>query len=155
MYRNKKECYSLPSFKQESMLSYKTVDRSLAKAEQFLDCIDKIPYFSSFSGIVRFLAGEAILVSAVALLALKVFQSLFVASPDGSFGRTWEVLCEGKPALVYALHGIVNIGRGLIAVIPWVNLIFWITPYWIGRFNYEHEIVEPQIYPLATAWKIH
>ena len=120
-----------------------TVEHGIAQVEQLLNYIDWIPGISSFSGMIRILAGEVQVAAGVALAALKVFY--IVLTGNGNYLRA---IGQG---LTYSLHGLGNISRGMIALISIVNLLLYVYDKRIGRMNYEGEIMKLDVYPIMTA----
>ena len=122
------------------------VENCLAQAEQSLNLIDWIPYASSFSGMVRILASAVEVAAGVALAALRSIQILLTNS--GTYSGAME---EG---LLYSLHGLGNIARGALAMIPFWNLLLIVHDTFLGRMNYPDEKMEPGVYPLMTAYRL-
>jgi hypothetical protein len=127
------------------MLSHLCVDKHLAKIEQTLNPIDWIPKISTFSGAVRILAGAVEVVAGIAFAALRIMQSLL----DGKM----STFRNAKQGIVYSLHGVANMGRGLIAMSP-LNLILLFYDAYIGRLNYRHEPMKNGVYPIIRAYEI-
>lgn len=118
-----------------------SVDNYLATVEQFLNPIDYVPVAASFSGMVRILASS---VQVVAGTIFGVMKALLVTFP---FQRK-IALREGY---IYTLHGIGNILRGCICMIPFVNIGLYFYDKNVGRMNYPNETMNYDVYPLMTA----
>ena len=119
------------------------IENYVAKAEQFLNPIEWIPYVATFSGIARIVAGTVEIAAGVVFAYLKIAYNLLNGPPY--FGRTL------KEGLLYSLHGCANIGRGVLALSPgFNNLLLVIYDWQIGRFNYPKETLSSDVYPLYT-----
>lgn len=121
-------------------ISYHCVDQTLGQCERFCNKIDSIPFISSYSGMVRILAGIVQVATGAAFAYLKVVHALLKDS--------FYTLREAWNGIAYSLHGLGNIARGSIAVFPGINLLLVIYDYRIGRLNYRFEEVPKSIYPL-------
>lgn len=122
------------------------VENRVAQIEQFLNPIDWIPCIASFSGMVRILAAGVQVAAGFAFAALKCFY--VVMTGRGSYSRALE---EG---FNYSFHGLANITRGSIAMIPIFNMILFIYDKKVGRVNYEGEKMNPKVYPIMTAHRL-
>lgn len=122
------------------------IENRIAQVEKCLNPIDYIPGLSALSGMTRLLAGMIQTVAGVAFAALKVFQIILTGR-----GNYVQALKQG---LTYSLHGFGNIGRGYIALIPIVNCLLLVYDKYVGRMNYNHEIVSPGVYPIMTAHRL-
>lgn len=117
------------------------MEQTAARCERFLNPIDKIPYLSSYSGVVRVLAAQVQIIAGLAFAAIKAFMALLE-------GNTWR-LYEAKEGLVFCLHGLMNYIRGAIALFPFIgNLILFAYDYRFGRMEYRHEVVPFNVYPI-------
>ncbi len=124
-----------------------SIENRIAHVEQVLNPIDKIPFLGCLSGIVRILAGIVELVAGMVFSLIKVIKT----KPTTQKQR-WDAM---KPGFIYALHGMGNILRGSIAALPFVNLLaLSIYDKYVGRMNYEQEIMQRNVYPLMTAYKL-
>ncbi len=123
------------------------VENAMAKAELLLNPIDRIPFASSYSGMLRYLAGLVQLAAGAVFAYLKSVE-IFLTTSKGSIRPAIE---QGA---LYSLHGIANMLRGMIALLPGVNLLLWVYDKQIGRFNYLLEEVPSGVYPLATAKRL-
>ena len=119
------------------------VDNILAKTEQFFNPIDKIPIATSFTGMIRILAGG---VEVVAGIVFGTLSALFSSS-------TYQKQAF-KQGCIYSLHGIGNIARGSICMIPFVNISLYLYDAKIGRMNYPNETMNYDVYPLMTAYLV-
>jgi len=128
-------------------INYKCVDNFAAKCELFLNRLDKFPVASSYSGVVRFIVGQAQVIAGLAFVVLKLCQYLLD-------GKSWT-LRETKEGFIHCYHGALNVIRAAIAVIPILgNLILWIYDSHIGRMNYQREEFRPGVYPIIRNFRI-
>lgn len=118
-----------------------SVDNYLATVEKFLNPIDRVPVAASFSGMVRILSAS---VEVVAGVIFGVIKALFASFP-------YERKNALKEGYIYALHGVANIVRGCICMIPFVNIGLYFYDKHCGRMNYPNEIMSYDVYPLMTA----
>jgi hypothetical protein len=122
------------------------VENRIAQVEKFFNPIDYIPGISGLSGMTRLLAGMIQTIAGVAFAALKVFQIILTGR-----GNYSQVIKQG---LTYSLHGLGNIGRGCVALLPIVNCFLLVYDKYVGRMNYNHEVVSPNVYPIMTAHRL-
>lgn len=123
-----------------------SVENGLATLEQTLNPIDWVPYVSSLSGMVRILAWSVEVVAGMALAALKMCAIVWTGK-----GYYSDALQEG---LLYSFHGVANITRGAIALLPGINLSLFFYDNYVGRVNYEGETLWKGVYPIMTAHKL-
>ncbi len=121
----------------------KSVDNHIAKLEQFFNPIDCIPFFGSYTGMIRILAGS---VQIIAGVIFGLFKAIF-----SSNRRYLEAFKQGY---IYSLHGAANVLRGSIAMLPGINLILFIHDKYLGRMNYPEETLREKVYPLSTGYKL-
>lgn len=117
------------------------IENYVARVEQQINPFDWFPYVASLSGMVRILAGAVEVAAAVVFTYLKIVDNLLTSG-----GRISQALQQGG---IYALHGFLNIGRGVLAMQPWWNLLLAVHDWKLGRFNYPQETMRPGVYPLA------
>lgn len=110
----------------------KTIQNYLAKAEKTLNPIDWVPYISSFSGYVRVQAG---LVQIAVGLVFGVIKALLSYYP-------WEKRDSILQGSLISVHGALNLFRGCIALIPFLNLTLYCHDKYVGRFIYPLEKTE-------------
>ncbi len=128
-------------------ITYKCADNFAARCEGFLNCFDKFPIASSYSGVVRFVVAQAQVIAGLAFAALKVLQYIL----DGKI----STLREMKEGFTHCYHGTLNIIRAAIAVIPILgNLILWLYDSYVGRMNYPREEIKPGIYPIVRNFRV-
>ncbi len=118
------------------------VQQRLAKMELVLNPIDRIPMIASFSGMIRILAGGVQMVAGTAFALIRSMYSYLQWHRDYR-----DKLQEG---VNHSLHGLLNIVRGAIALLPPVNLLLWVYDFKVGRINYYYETLTPNTYPLAS-----
>jgi hypothetical protein len=123
------------------------IQNAIATVEQCFNPIDRVPFIGSFTGMVRILAGAVQTIAGVIFAYLKSYYLLFTHSKH----KIGEAINEG---LIYALHGLANMIRGAIAMIPVLNTSLATYDYTMGRFNYPDEILQPKVYPIATAKRL-
>lgn len=123
-----------------------SIENQVAHAEQQLNPIDWVPLASTFSGLLRILAGAVEVAAGIVFPLLKILHILL--TNRGSY-------CDAIPkGCLYSIHGVANIARGVIALIPGVNLLLFIHDKHLGRMNYPEETMRPGVYPLMTAYKL-
>ncbi|HSX11299.1 MAG TPA: hypothetical protein VLF94_06275 [Chlamydiales bacterium] len=123
------------------------VENQIAKVEKWINPFDWVPGISSFSGMIRILAAEVQVVAGVALAVFKMCQIVWTGR--GSYTKAME------RGLYYSLHGLANIARGCIAMLPIVNISLFVYDRYIGRVNYERETLRSSdAYPLTTAHRL-
>lgn len=120
------------------------IDNYLATGETFLNRIDWVPFFSSYSGMVRILAGAIQLAAGAVFTYLKYIHLILTDSKK-------QLKVALNETGIYCLHGMLNISRGALAMIPGLNLLLWIHDHRLGRYNYLKEKVKSGVYPIATA----
>ena len=81
------------------------VDTCLIFGESALNLIGKIPWVSSYSGPVRIIAGQVMLVAAALLALLSIIVSRVKEDP------TLDISHECS---IYAVHGMANWTRGYV-----------------------------------------
>lgn len=117
------------------------IENYVARVEQAINPIDRIPFIGSFSGIIRIIAGAVEIVAAAAFAYLKATYVLLT-----KWGTIGKALKEGG---IYALHGLANILRGTVAMLPGANLVLLVVyDYKLGRLNYPQEKLRLEVYPL-------
>ncbi len=127
------------------MLSYSRVDNHISKVEQFLNPIEWIPKISIAGGVIRILLGTMETVAGFALMVFKIMQGIV----DGKVS-TFQ---ESQRGVVYSLHGCANIARGVVAVTP-LNLLLLVYDAYIGRLNYQFEVMQEGVYPIVSAYQM-
>ncbi|MBX7065755.1 MAG: hypothetical protein K1X28_00850 [Parachlamydiales bacterium] len=123
------------------------IQNAIATVEQFINPIDRVPFFASFSGMVRILAGAVQAIAGIVFAYLKSIFSLFTKSNE-------KIRHAINLGTIHCIHGLANVVRGAIAMIPVVNLVLAFYDYKMGRFNYPDETLLPDVYPIATARKL-
>jgi hypothetical protein len=99
-----------------------SLDETLGGFEKGLNVLGYIPGVSTFSGTIRILYGKIEIISG---LAIALISSCFRAN-DRQIAHGMELV----------VHGIANLGRGLVELIPFFNLIC--IPYdMYNRFEYQ------------------
>lgn len=123
-------------------MNAKTIDHYVAQAEQTLNPLDWVPFVSSYSGMVRILAGMVEIAASAVFVYIQIARRMAGEKP---YMRN-----SLKKALTYSFHGVLNMGRGAIAMIPIANLLLAVHDWKIGRFNYRHETMKQGVFPIAT-----
>jgi hypothetical protein len=123
------------------------IENYVARAEQLLNPVDWIPFVSSYSGMMRMIAGAIEIVAGAVFVYMKIVNNLL----NGTRARCGKALQEGY---IYSLHGAANMIRAALAIVPGLNLLLFIHDQKLGRFNYPQEELRPGVYPLATAKNI-
>jgi hypothetical protein len=127
------------------MTDLKLIENYTARAEQFLNPFDWIPYVSSFSGMVRILAGVVEIAAATALAYIRCTKTLMAYRIGLCYiFKEWSL---------YTLHGLANMGRGSLAMLGW-NLPLLIHDNFLGRMNYPQELLDVDVYPIMSAGKL-
>lgn len=125
------------------LINCRMVDNAAARCERFLNPLDKIPYISSWGGVLRILAAEVQIAAGLVFVAIKAFEALLI-------GQTWP-LKESLEGIIHCGHGVLNIVRGSIAIFPWAgNFILFVYDFYIGRMEYKRESLPDNIYPLIA-----
>lgn len=120
-----------------------TIENAVASCEKMLNPMDWIPFVSSFSGMVRILAGIVEIAASAAFIYLKSTHQL-LTTPQGRIGFVFE---EGA---IYFTHAVANMIRGAIAMLPGVNMALCVYDHKIGRLVYPlEEIPYSKIYPIC------
>lgn len=120
------------------------VQNVIASGELLLNKVDRIPFFGSFPGMIRILAG---VVQTIAGIVFAYLRSIYFALSSSSF-KIKEAIQDGT---IHMIHGLANVMRGAIAMLPVINLTLAFYDYQLGRYNYPDEKMEPGVYPIATA----
>ena len=120
------------------------IENRVAKIEQLINPLDWVPIVSSFSGMVRILAGEIQILAGAIFAAMKILSIMLTAK-----GNYWQAIGQG---LNYSIHGAGNMVRGAIAMLPPLNMTLFIYDNYIGRMNYLREKMSPNVYPIMTAY---
>lgn len=90
------------------------LDRGLAFTENdVLAWGDYIPVVSTISGFARYLLGKVEVIVAVSVAIFKFIASLFKSA-----GERKVLEKEAIETLHYAAHGLANMFRGLVAMVP-------------------------------------
>ncbi len=121
----------------------RVAENMIAQVEQGMNPIDWIPYISGVSGIVRATIGLVEVVAGLAFAALKTFHIILTGK-----GFYSDAISQG---LTYSMHGLGNILRGEIAMTPFWNLALFVYDKYVGRMDYEEEMLKKGVYPLMTA----
>ena len=99
-----------------------SLDDALDGLENGLNILGYFPGVSTFSGMIRMFYGKVEIISG---LAIAVISSCFPANDR-----------QTAHGLELVVHGIANIGRGLVECIPFFNL-FCIPYDMSNRFEYQ------------------
>ncbi len=89
------------------------MDEFLTLYERTFNFLGYIPIVSTFSGTARFIYGQ---VEAIVALAAVAFH--FIGSIAGYAGHEGQA----AKALPYVVHGLANMGRSVVEMIPIINL---------------------------------
>lgn len=116
------------------MVTQAALDRNLSQFEKALNVAGYIPIVSSVSGAVRVLYGKIEVVAAVGTAAISALKALF---SDARGSKEW--FGRSVMALDYALHGVANIVRGYIEMVPFLGLALCLP--------YDHCLEERVTYP--------
>lgn len=119
-YLNKELIYKIPLEKNIVLSGTDRLEIMMGKFEEFLDDGGGVPIVSTATGSVRFVYGTIQLLTAFALKTIAIFGTSFAASKD--MGK-WEKF--NNRASYHMLEGAKNMGRALIEVIPFINLLWW------------------------------
>lgn len=116
------------------------LDKTLATVEKFLDVAGYIPVVSTFSGAFRIKYGK---VETVASVGLSAVSALYAVCKQDQAERA-RGLDRAVEVLTYSIHGIANVFRGAIEMVPFLSL-FTCLPYDLlkARFTYPRENANP------------
>ena len=110
---------------QPTLLNIDHLNAGLTRFEKGFNRVGYFPILSTVSGYVRAVFGAVELVTAVALAALQMLRLL-----------DFEGVLETG---VYALHGVANIVRGMIEMMPIINMFWFLYDNARLRLNYNGE----------------
>lgn len=110
------------------------LNKTLNSFEGGLNIAGYIPIVSTFSGSLRINYGKLEVIGSIVAAALITVRALFLANAsdrDRELKRAIDVFTH------YSLHGIANIIRGILEVVPFVSLVTCL-PYDLSgkRFAY-------------------
>ncbi len=111
--------------------TYISLDHSFASLETALNRLDRIPILSTPSALIRFTLGK------IQILAGLTFSGAYAILHLLSQSHT--SLFHARQAAQYMGHGIANMLRALVVVVPGVNLLSWAYDYHVGRVIYACE----------------
>lgn len=116
----------------------RNLDRTLSTLEHGFNIAGYIPILSSGSGVLRAVLGKIEVIGAIAVAALIAVKALF--NPD-AYARDAEIKKAVEVLVTYSLHGVANIFRGIIEIVPLLSLATCL-PYDISgnRFTYPLEV---------------
>ncbi len=97
-----------------------SLDFSLDKFEHGLNVAGYIPFVSSFSGGVRAIMGKIEVIGALATAAIMAIGALF--NPNAA-QRQAQLSKSGEIAVKYSWHGVANILRGALEIVPFLSLV--------------------------------
>ncbi len=113
------------------------LNKTLSISEQWLNIAGYIPGVSSVSGALRIAGGKTEIIGAVgasAIVALAALSAADSAERRQGLRRAVTILTT------YLLHGIANVFRGSIEMIPFLSLMTCLPYDLLGnRFTYPHE----------------
>lgn len=96
--------------------SFASLNRHLTHMEKALNIIGYIPFIGIGSGIVRIVGGELQVITALALSAIFAVKAFFSNQLND-----WQ--CAER-CLSYVIHGVGNIIRGSVEIIPlWGTIV--------------------------------
>ena len=113
------------------------LDQNLASFEKALNVLGYIPIVSSVTGFVRVQYGKFEVVASIAVAAFKFIASLFARSD----AQRAQLEMESVQALTYIKHGLANFARGMVEMIPFVNLIMIAHDRIYDRLRYPTEVI--------------
>lgn len=122
---------------------YASIDRSIATAEIWANRIGWIPLASRISGYLRYLFGQVELIAGLALGIFKFLQSMYTQNSMNKM--------ESQLGFHYAVHGLGNMGRGIVEMFVGLNLLCALYDFLGPRMNYPHETVGPGTNPIFTS----
>lgn len=121
-------------------MNYTVLDNICARTEHVLNKTGWIPFVSWVSGGIRLVAGKIMVIAGLVMASFYFFKGIFVNDPSlGEHARHYAG---------YAIHGMGNMCRGLVEMIPFVNLVCLVYDAFVGRFSYSQEIMERGVKPL-------
>lgn len=119
----------------------------LLQADQFLSNVESalnrsgwIPIVNFISAPIRMLVGKIEVLASVLFAAITFVQAVLK--------RDRYLLSKTVDILTYSLHGLANMVRAAVEIVP---LSFFATLFYdamIGRCNYRYETMEVGVYPL-------
>ena len=119
---------------------HKKIDRTFTMLEQGLNIAGYIPFLgiSTVSGAIRIEFGKTLILGSIACAALVAIGSLF--SRDAG-ARVQGLQFASTIARKYTLHGLSNMGRGLVEMVPYFGLVACL-PYDVlsNRHKYPTEV---------------
>ena len=112
-------------------INFHNLDFHLTRIELSLNALGYIPLISTLSGCMRAVFGKIEIITAIGLAALKFLT-------DVMHGRepNWKDIAH---FLHYALHGVANIARAYVEIIPFVNLLMLVRDATLPRLGYSGE----------------
>ena len=114
-------------------ISNETLDQGFAKLESGLNSIGYIPVVSTISGAGRFCYGKYQLIAAIACGVFIAFSSCVAADKSRRLGEAVDIVWE------YGVHGVGNMIRGSVEILPLVNLLCIAYDRTGMRMNYRFE----------------
>jgi hypothetical protein len=130
-----------------SSVTYKNTDNRLADFEHTLNTLGYIPVVSTISGAGRIGYGSVESVAGSTACAFKSCQYFITGSP--------EHRNEAAAYYWYAVHGQMNINRGVIEMIPFFGnaATFLYDKGARLRANYTYEMLAPRVLPIFEPGK--
>src|SRR5262245_10635854 len=111
-------------------------DLTIASLEKGARVFDWIPYVSTISGVVRFIAGKIQALVGLIMAAVGFIGSLCASDPHTA-KKFRKMMHSG---LEHAVHGCANMLRGAIAMVPFGgNAILLVWDLCGARFKYSAE----------------
>lgn len=124
----------------------KKVDNALSCFEEGLNVAGYVPLFGicTVAGVLRIEYGKAQICASVALAALVTVASLFSKNSET---RHAGIKFAATLLTTYSVHGLANIGRGLLEMIPYLSLVTCL-PYDMtnNRYKYPTEVPGRWVY---------
>lgn len=94
-------------------IEFDQMNQLLTSFEKGLNVVGYVPIVSTISGSVRLAYGKLEAIVAIAAIAFH-----FMAGLIGIEGSAEKL----RAAVPYVLHGFANMGRGLVEILPFINL---------------------------------
>lgn len=124
------------------------LDKTLGVFEKGLNYAGYVPLVSTFSGELRINYGQIEIIGGIIAGALTAIAALFNPNEEErkqGLNKAVEIIIN------YSLHGMANIFRGVIEMIPFLS---WFTclPYDLAghRYTYQYENASPTANPIAS-----
>ena len=117
------------------------IDPFLGRLETTLNRCGWIPIVNFISAPLRMLVGK---IEVIVSLFLAFFSFLQAAVKQDRY-----LLLRTQHILSYSLHGLSNMVRAAVEIVPFSFYLTLLHDTYIGRFNYQYETLGRGIYPLA------